>query len=81
MVNQAEDEVPTVKRRPLPRGRARKRPRAFAVEDRESGVLPPTSGSALYVITFYFPESTDTPSLTDRLLVLQIWLLRRHSSP
>ncbi|MEQ2201019.1 hypothetical protein XENOCAPTIV_006344 [Xenoophorus captivus] len=35
-VNESEDEVPTVKRRPLPRGRARKRPRAIAVEDRES---------------------------------------------
>uniref|UniRef100_A0A3B3U0H9 CTD (carboxy-terminal domain, RNA polymerase II, polypeptide A) small phosphatase like 3 n=1 Tax=Poecilia latipinna TaxID=48699 RepID=A0A3B3U0H9_9TELE len=36
VVHQPEDEVPTVKRRPLPRGRARKRPRAIAVEDRES---------------------------------------------
>lgn len=44
MAHQPEDEVPTVKRRPLPRGRARKRPRAIAVEDRESGVLSPSAG-------------------------------------
>ncbi|MEQ2239833.1 hypothetical protein ILYODFUR_008692, partial [Ilyodon furcidens] len=45
-VNESEDEVPTVKRRPLPRGRARKRPRAIAVEDRESGILAPAADLA-----------------------------------
>ncbi|XP_054913256.1 CTD small phosphatase-like protein 3 isoform X1 [Poeciliopsis prolifica] len=46
VVHQQEDEVPTVKRRPLPRGRARKRPRAIAVEDREPGVLSPSADLA-----------------------------------
>ncbi|KAM4574462.1 CTD small phosphatase-like protein 3 [Fundulus diaphanus] len=45
-VGPAEEEVPTVKRRPLPRGRARKRPRAIAVEDSESSVLAPAADLA-----------------------------------
>lgn len=36
-----EDEVPTMVRRPLPRGRARKR--AIAVNDQESGNFAPSA--------------------------------------
>lgn len=45
MNKDSEDEVPTMVRRPLPRGRARKR--AIAVNDQESGILAPLVDSAL----------------------------------
>ena len=46
----SDDEIPTMTRRPLPRGRARKR--AIPVEDRETGVVAESSVShwrSLYI--------------------------------
>lgn len=51
----SDDEIPTMTRRPLPRGRARKR--AIPVDDGETGVVAESSVSHLcflYIFTFCF---------------------------